>query len=110
MECLKLLEIQHNETNQMNTVQDQLTSMRSLIQDKQNVIENLMLRYDLGIILSEEKPKEKSSNTDGIELMKKAEALAQRTIRENFELREMVNELRDEAFHLRNEIYELVCQ
>ena len=27
----------------------------------------------------------------------------------NFELREMINELRDENFHLRNEIYELVC-
>jgi len=33
--------------------------------------------------------------------------LPQRTILENFELREMVNELRDENFHLRNEIYEL---
>merc|ERR550539_1937561 len=34
-------------------------------------------------------------------------ALAQRTTIENFELREMVNELRDENFHLRREIYEL---
>ena len=41
------------------------------------------------------------------ELQHKAEALAQRTILENFELRVMINDVRDENFHLRNEIYDL---
>merc|ERR1712130_1010670 len=82
-----------------------------LIQDKENIIENLMLRYDLGII-AQDASRQQGGNLgpDEIEmeeLRRKAEALAQRSILENFELREMVNELRDENFHLRNEIYEL---
>eukprot|EP01083_Nonionella_stella_P272130 922583_1 len=92
-------------------MQDHLASLRSLIQDKENIIENLMLRYDLGII-TQDSNRQNGANLgpDEIEmdeLRRKAEALAQRTILENFELREMVNELRDENFHLRNEIYEL---
>eukprot|EP01083_Nonionella_stella_P134471 409121_1 len=35
---------------QLKYMQDHLASLRSLIQDKENIIENLMLRYDLGII------------------------------------------------------------
>eukprot|EP01083_Nonionella_stella_P272129 922579_1 len=92
-------------------MQDHLASLRSLIQDKENIIENLMLRYDLGII-TQDSNRQNGANLgpDEIEmdeLRRKAEALAQRTILENFELREMVNELRDENFHLRNEIYAL---
>ena len=92
-------------------MQDHLASLRSLIQDKEYVIENLMLRFDLGILQEDPARANSSLNGDEInqqELVRKAEALAQRTILENFELREMVNELRDENFHLRNEIYELV--
>merc|ERR1712113_445973 len=77
---------------------------------KENIIENLMLRYDLGIITQDQNRQGGNLSPDEIEteeLRRKAEALAQRTILENFELREMVNELRDENFHLRNEIYEL---
>eukprot|EP01084_Bolivina_argentea_P041094 75833_1 len=96
---------------QLKYMQDHLASLRSLIQDKENIIENLMLRYDLGII-TQDSNRQSGANLgpDEIEmeeLRRKAEALAQRTILENFELREMVNELRDENFHLRNEIYEL---
>ena len=96
---------------QLKYMQDHLASLRSLIQDKENIIENLMLRYDLGII-TQDTARQGNLSPDEIEseeLRRKAEALAQRTILENFELREMVNELRDENFHLRNEIYELVC-
>ena len=70
-----------------------------------------MLRYDLGIITQDTSRQNGNLESDEIdqdELRRKAEELAQRTILENFELREMVNELRDENFHLRNEIYELV--
>ena len=97
---------------QLKYMQDHLASLRSLIQDKENIIENLMLRYDLGIITQDQNRTSGNLSPDEIEmeeLRRKAEALAQRTILENFELREMVNELRDENFHLRNEIYELVC-
>ena len=97
---------------QLKYMQDHLASLRSLIQDKENIIENLMLRYDLGIISQDPNRQGGNLGPDEIEmeeLRRKAEALAQRTILENFELREMVNELRDENFHLRNEIYELVC-
>eukprot|EP01083_Nonionella_stella_P009178 26562_1 len=92
-------------------MQDHLASLRSLIQDKENIIENLILRYEIGII-TQDSNRQSGANLgpDEIEmeeLRRKAEALAQRTILENFELREMVNELRDENFHLRNEIYEL---
>ena len=94
---------------QLKYMQDHLSSLRSLIQDKENIIENLMLRYDLGIINQDDKKTSSmaSDEIEATELRQKAEALAQRTILENFELREMVNELRDENFHLRNEIYEL---
>merc|ERR1719273_1528712 len=95
---------------QLKYMQDHLASLRSLIQDKENIIENLMLRYDLGIITQDSNRQGGNLGADEIEqneLRRKAEALAQRTILENFELREMVNELRDENFHLRNEIYEL---
>ena len=92
-------------------MQDHLASLRSLIQDKEYIIENLMLRFDLGILQEDPTKTNNNLTSDEInhsELVRKAEALAQRTILENFELREMVNELRDENFHLRNEIYELV--
>eukprot|EP01083_Nonionella_stella_P212674 767786_1 len=95
---------------QLKYMQDHLASMRALIQDKENIIENLMLRYDLGIITQDPNRQGGNLAPDEIpmeELRRKAEALAERTILENFELREMVNELRDENFHLRNEIYEL---
>merc|ERR1712032_1315744 len=99
---------------QLKYMQDHLASMRSLIQDKENIIENLTMRYDLGIIEQDPKRQDGNLHSDEIEsedLRRKAEALAQRTILENFELREMVNdhELRDENFKFRNEIYELVC-
>ena len=98
---------------QLKYMQEHLASLRSLIQDKENIIENLMLRYDLGIITQDTSRQNGNLEADEIEqneLRRKAEALAQRTILENFELREMVNELRDENFHLRNEIYELVSE
>lgn len=38
---------------QLKYMQDHLASLRSLIQDKENIIENLTLRYDLGIIVQD---------------------------------------------------------
>ena len=83
----------------------------TLLENKENIIENLMLRYDLGIITQDTSRQHGNLGADEIEqteLRRKAEALAQRTILENAELRDMVNELRDDNFRLRNEIYELV--
>merc|ERR1719150_1551275 len=94
---------------QLKYMQDHLASLRSLIEDKENIIENLMLRYDLGVISRDSsrsntnRSKEQIDEKEQEDLRKKAEALAQRTILENFELRGSVNELRDENFHLRNE-------
>eukprot|EP01083_Nonionella_stella_P086432 240131_1 len=79
---------------QLKYLQDHLASLRALIQDKENIIENLMLRYDLGIITQDWNRQGANLGPDEIEmeeLRRKAEALAQRTILENFELREMVN-------------------
>jgi len=81
-----------------------------LLQDKERIIENLMLRYDLGLLTHESSQATQNKSPEKVEdkeLRRKAEVLAQRTILENFELRELVNELRDENFHLRNEIHDL---
>merc|ERR1712228_1087210 len=91
-------------------MQDHQTSMRFLIQGKENIIENLMLRYDRNIIknLSQNSNNELLSNEiDRNNLHQKSWYLAKQSILENGELREINNDLRDENFHLRNEIYEL---
>ena len=80
---------------QLKYMQDHLQSMRSLIQDKESIIENLMLRFDLGTLPPESEKKKKAAEDkdkdkkpgDPDELRRKAEGLAQRTILENFELR-----------------------
>merc|ERR1712087_26750 len=82
--------------HQLKYMQEHLASLRSHIQEKENIIENLMLRYDLGIIDQDQKRQNGNLGSDEIEqteLRRKAEALAQRSILENFELRETVNEL-----------------
>eukprot|EP00483_Globobulimina_turgida_P009769 UN09788 len=73
------------------------------------IFENLLLRYNLGIITTMKNNESyfESHTVYNENFRRKCEAMAQRTILENFELREMVNEIRDENFHLRNEIIEL---
>ena len=73
------------------------------------ILNNLLFRYNLGIMMRENpsKPFFVTLDKNNDEYRRKSEALAQRTILENFELREMVNESRDENFHLKNEMYEL---
>jgi len=95
--------------DQVKYLQDHLTGMRSLLEDKECIIENLILRYDMGILpsTSSQTGNIPSDSVDDKELRRKAEALAQRTILENFELRELVNELRMENENLRNGIYDL---
>eukprot|EP01084_Bolivina_argentea_P130925 231122_1 len=76
--------------------------------DRNKIFENLLLRYDLGIITaSKDESYFETHKIYNFTFRCKCEAVAKRTILENFELREMVNELRDENFHLSNEIYEL---
>ena len=75
---------------QLKYMQDHLASLRSLIQDKENIIENLMLRYDLGILVQDPNQQNNNVSSDDMpdqELRRKAEGIAQRTILENFELR-----------------------
>eukprot|EP01083_Nonionella_stella_P262157 891748_1 len=67
---------------QLKYMQDHLASLRSLIQDKENIIENLILRYDLGIV-PQDSNRQNGANLgpDEIEMEElrwKAEALAQR--------------------------------
>ena len=91
--------------------QDEYASLTEVVEQKDNLIRNLILRCDIPIDGS-------GNRSDGLQMpdkeqlldfRRKAEALAQRTVLENFELRDMINELRDKNFHLRHEIYELVC-
>ena len=96
--------------SQLKYMQDHLSSLRSLIQDKESIIKNLQSRLVLSSVETAVAEERSQLNADDISLnnekILKAFALSQRTILENFTLREMVNELRDENFHLRNEIYE----
>lgn len=111
--------------HQLRVMQETLAGLRSTIQDEENIIENLMLRYDLGIInqcKDENDHKEKADNINSINFSEfqntleikeitglhiKNQTIVKSIILDNFERREMVNELRDENYHLRNEIYEL---
>ena len=104
-------EVPDSELIGLEQIKDQIALLKSLIQRKDDIIENLQLRYDLGILAQD--PNRigctlSSDEFDTAELGRKAEAVAQRSILENFELRDMANELRDENYHLRNEIYEQV--
>jgi len=70
---------------QVKCLQEHLSNMRVLNESKDRVIQNLTLRFDLGIL-----PHTSASNTatlpvDDKEMRRRAEALAQRTILENFE-------------------------
>ena len=98
---------------QLKYMQDHLASLRSLIQDKENIIENMMLRFETKIIKMDPNRENCNLGADEIEqeeLRRKAEALAQRTILENYELRELTNEVREENFLLKDDIHKLVCQ
>ena len=70
-------------------MQDKLAYLITLLQDKENIIENLMLRYASGDIKRDEKHIHALDlqEMDLEELRHKAETLAQRTILENFDLR-----------------------
>merc|ERR1719295_969168 len=81
---------------QLKKMKDHLVSFRSLINDKENIMENLMLRYDLGI-LTEDKSRQngniESDEIDRNELRRKADALAIGNIMENCEIRDGILEL-----------------
>merc|ERR1719361_592404 len=97
---------------QLKYMQDHLASLRSLIQDKENIIENLMLRYDLGIITQDQSHQSGNLTPDEIEmeeLRRKAEALAQRTIVENVELRKLLNET-DKMKHQKRMQHDILIQ
>eukprot|EP01084_Bolivina_argentea_P261858 442683_1 len=99
-----------SDEQQLKCMPIRLASLRSSIQDKENIIENLSLRYDLGFLKQDSNRLGGNLAPDEIEieeLTRKAEALEQRNILENSELRENVNEIRDENAHVKNEIYEL---
>ena len=74
-------------------MQDSLTSLRTLLQNKEYIIQNLILRMELGDIGTDtsvtkhKTPQELQSNQTTDIIRKKTEALTKRTILENFELR-----------------------
>ena len=80
----------------LKKMQDELAKLRSIIQNKENEMENLILQYDLGVVKETKNGAVGYLSPDEIEmeeLRRKAERLAQRTILENFELREMIKDL-----------------
>eukprot|EP01083_Nonionella_stella_P112110 329392_1 len=91
------------QTHDTHDEREHLASLRSLVQDKDNIIGNLMLRFALGVLpqdanrLGANMPQDqiRKGDIDELheELQHKANALAQCTILDNFELRERVNEL-----------------
>ena len=64
-------------------MQDNIENLKAQITRQENVNRNLILRYDNGEFPTTKPP----SNVDGHALAKKAEALAQRVMLENFDLR-----------------------
>eukprot|EP00483_Globobulimina_turgida_P007753 UN07768 len=92
---------------QLKYMQDHLVALRSLVQDKENIVQNLILRYDLGSITKTTKTSTNINVFTATDHDEKIEITVQRFCLENFELRESVNELRDENFDLRNELYNL---
>ena len=71
---------------QLQYMQDHFASLRSIIQDKEKMIENMMLRFDAGHIKQDPHGPDHELDADEIdqrELCHKAEALAQKTILEN---------------------------
>ena len=67
-------------------MKDHLASLRSLIENKEKMIENLLFRFDAGHIKQDSNGPDDGLDADEIdqrELCHKAEALAQKTILEN---------------------------
>ena len=102
--------------NDHQSQQEQISdNINQAVRDRQIAIDNLEIRFDLGII-TQDCNRVSAESVSSLEEMKqcsnelryKAEALAQRTILENFELNEMCEELDDECNALMKEIQELV--
>eukprot|EP01083_Nonionella_stella_P219065 785013_1 len=104
----KLQLAEEENTKMKHYFSSHIASLRSLLLDKENIIENLVARFNISSIESVELRLIETPDDEehAQELRRKAEALSQRLILENYELREMVNELRDDNFHIRNEVYE----
>lgn len=67
-----------------------------LIQDQERVIQNLMMHYDTGVNRSTRK----DINDENLEMVRKAEALAQRCILENYQLRRTIAKITVLVCHL----------
>lgn len=82
----KIIEATKIYRHQLKYMQDYSASLRSLIQDQELVIQNLIMRYDAGLI-------QKHIDDGNLEMIRKAEALAQRSTWENYKLRQMIAQI-----------------
>eukprot|EP01083_Nonionella_stella_P307848 1083759_1 len=105
---LQLIEIENATLRQEKKYwESHIASLRSSLEDKEMIIGNLITRFNISSIESLKLQTTPSHDeTYDLEMRRKAAAMAQRLILENIDLRELINELRDENFSLRNEIYE----
>ena len=79
------------------------TDLRLSIESRVNQYRNNVFAYDLGIITDEYASFTDNAHDQDIE------SVLLQTLWDNHQGREQVNHYRDENFHLRNYIYELVC-
>eukprot|EP01083_Nonionella_stella_P198504 728753_1 len=82
---------------QLKYMQQNIARLRSMVQDKDDIIENLMLRYDLGMLPEDAQVNE--STKDDLSMKAKYQKIwkfAKETALQNHQLREIINELRDE--------------
>jgi len=76
--------------------------LQATIEEKQNTIDNLFFRFRLDEC--EHAPTHRQHSWDA---WQETQASAHRECLENFERRELINDGRDNNFHLRNELYDL---
>lgn len=89
---------------QVKYAQDHFNCLMALMEDKENIIENLILQYNVSQDMVGD-----NAEVDIENVRKDVLPSAYRAILECYDLNEERNELLDRNFHLRNEIYELVC-
>lgn len=82
----KIIEVHKIYRHHLKCMQDHLVSLRTFIRDQEEIIQNLMMRYDAGVI-------KEDINDENLDMVRKALALAQRCTLENYKLRQTIAKL-----------------
>merc|ERR1719192_3291222 len=87
-------------------MKNRLVTLQQELQKKNHIIENLTWRYESGDLSSTADTKSPDTNSveDMRNLMMKSELIAQKTMLENFELREEKEELKEKLKELQGEL------